>query len=608
MSTKSVLILGGTTEGRKAAGVIDTAGSPFFYSTKEGELNIDMFHGQLLRGAMTEDDMARLCTTENVGAIIDAAHPFASTLHATARKVSERLDIPVIRYERMYPEARHQAKVEWCASYDTIPARLAASGIKRLLVLTGVQSIARLSQPLKHQGIDTYFRILSRQSSITKAREGGVPEDRILFYEDGGDDAEVFATVRPDAILLKESGESGGFAQKVDLAVEAGIRVFALHRPHIPDSFITVNGDYGLRLELERLLPDFFPLHIGLTTGTCATAASKGAALHAAGQLCEGTHLLPLTLPNGETVKAEVTVGKDYTSVIKHAGSDPDVTDGMEIRASVQFDSTDTDTVPSVIIEGGKGIGRVTLPGLGIPVGEAAINAVPRRMIEENLKPLVDCPVRVTLSVPDGEEIARRTFNPRLGITGGISIIGTSGIVQPFSSEAFLSSIRKSISVALATGTDTVVLNSGARSEKAVMSTLPELPAQCFIHYGNSIGDALNLCREMHVPHIVMGVMIGKAIKLAEGHLYTHSHTVTMDKSFIAKVLRQSGVSQEVVRRADTLNLARELLGLLHGEELHRFAHTVLKLCHGVCATLVPDATLKMLFINDNLNIIATYM
>ena len=616
MSSKSVLILGGTTEGRKAACVIDGAGSPFYYSTKEGELKVDMLHGDVLRGALTEDDMARVCSEGNVGLIIDAAHPFASNLHNTVSKVSDRLGIPVIRYERRYPAARHQEAVEWCESYDAIPSRLLSAGIKRVLVLTGVQSIAKLARPLKDMGIDAYFRILNRRSSLDKAYEGGVTDDRLLFYEDGGDDGDVYVAIRPDAIVVKESGESGGFSRKVDLAIEAGIRVFALHRPPIPDSFITVNGDYGLRLELEKLLPDFFPLHIGLTTGTCATAAAKGATLHALGYIAEGLHSLPITLPNGETISVEARICREYTYVTKYAGSDPDATDGLEIRAKVEIapeedkNITDaSDCYPIVTITGGVGIGRVTLPGLGIEVGDAAINAVPRRMIEENIRDVADGnrKINVTLSVPDGERIAQRTFNPRLGITGGISIIGTSGIVQPFSSEAFLSSIRKSISVALATGTGTVVLNSGARSERAVMGVFPDIPSQCFVHYGNSIGDTLSMCNEMRVPDIVVGVMIGKAIKLAEGHLYTHSHSVTMNKSFIANILKMSGADEEIISKASDLNMARELLTLLNQEELQHFALTVLKHCHKVCEPIVPESKLTMLFIDDDLRVVATY-
>lgn len=132
-------------------------------------------------------------------------------------------------------------------------------------------------------------------------------------------------------------------------------------------------------------------------------------------------------------------------------------------------------------------------------------------------------PIHVTISVPGGEEVAARTFNPRLGVVGGISIIGTSGIVKPFSSEAFVNSIRKEMSVAQATGSPRIVINSGAKSEKYIRSLYPELPSQAFVHYGNFIGETIRIAAELGIRQLTLGVMIGKAVKLAEGHLDTHS-------------------------------------------------------------------------------------
>ena len=173
-----------------------------------------------------------------------------------------------------------------------------------------------------------------------------------------------------------------------------------------------------------------------------------------------------------------VGYGEGYAYCIKDAGDDPDVTNGLEIRASVK---------PSVTFEilGGEGVGTFTLPGFDYPPGSPAINKAPREMIRQNLTALTNDPLSITISVPEGEAIAKRTFNPRLGIEGGISIIGVSGIVKPFSEEAFIDSIRKCMTVAQASGTSRVVINSGGKSERFVKALYPNLPQQAFVEYGN---------------------------------------------------------------------------------------------------------------------------
>ena len=191
---------------------------------------------------------------------------------------------------------------------------------------------------------------------------------------------------------------------------------------------------------------------------------------------------VPVLLPNGETINVAVGYGDGYAYCTKEAGDDPDVTNGIEVRASVRFSD-------HFEILGGEGVGRITLPGFDFPPGEAAINKAPREMMRNNIKENV----RITISVPQGEEIAKRTFNPRLGIEGGISIIGVSGIVKPFSEEAFVESIRKCMTIAQASGSERVVINSGAKSEDFVKSLYPDLPRQAFVEYGNYIGETLKI-------------------------------------------------------------------------------------------------------------------
>jgi len=263
-----------------------------------------------------------------------------------------------------------------------------------------------------------------------------------------------------------------------------------------------------------------------------------------------------------------------------------------------------------IAIEGGEGIGRFTLPGFDYPPGEPAINRVPRQMIRENLTHLlshlntplsfgegsgVRLSLGVSLSVPNGAEIAQRTFNPRLGIEGGISIVGVSGIIKPFSEEAFIDSIRKCLQVAKASGTERVVINSGAKSERYVRQRYPDLPQQAFVEYGNYIGQTLQMAHELGIRQVTLGVMLGKAVKLAEGQLDTHSRRGTMNRDFIAELLRESGADEPTQRRAREITLARELWDFAPPA----FSQVVIAHCHRHCAPLLPNGQLTILLIDD---------
>ena len=217
-------------------------------------------------------------------------------------------------------------------------------------------------------------------------------------------------------------------------------------------------------------MPEFYPLHSGLTTGTCATAAAVAATLRLLKY--ETPEEVPVLLPDGETIYVPVSYGEGYASVFKDAGDDPDVTNGLEIQASVKQSDT-------FEILGGEGVGTFTLPGFDYPPGSPAINKAPREMIRKNLTAITNAPLSITISVPEGEDIAKKTFNPRLGIEGGISIIGVSGIVKPFSEEAFIESIRKCMNVAKASGAERVIINSGGKSERFVKALYPNLPRSC---------------------------------------------------------------------------------------------------------------------------------
>ena len=554
--------------------VLEEAGKPYYYSTKSGEQTVALHHGRRTDGAMDTELMTRFCREHGIRLLVDAAHPFARVLHQTVADVARRLELPLVRYERIYPE-RSDA-LTWIDDYHEVP-----TDIRTLLATTGVQSISRLRW-LEGHGVRVIYRILPRQSSVRQALEQGVGEQQLCYYHEDDD-----SLPDADAILLKESGLSGGFQSKVDAALARGMRVIVLRRPPLPWQHVSrqvhCNGPYGLRRAVERLLPDYFALHSGLTTGTCATAA----AIAATRRLTTGQEPaeVSVTLPNGESITVAVGYGDGYAYCTKEAGDDPDVTDGLEIRATAE---------PSdhFSIDGGLGVGRFTLPGFDYAPGEAAINRGPRQMMRAN----IHHPVHITISVPRGEETARRTFNPRLGIVGGISIIGVSGIVMPFSEEAFVTSIRRCMQVARASGADRVVLNSGAKSERYVRQHYPQLPPQAFVEYGNYIGATLAMASELDFRRVTLGVMLGKAVKLAEGQLDTHSRRSTMNKDFVRQMLDEARCTADLSR----LTLARELWDIIPKEKTDDFCRVVLHHCRQHCQPLVPQAELTLLLIADD--------
>ena len=602
-----ILVFGGTTEGRRAAEVLEEAGSSYYYSTKTGEQELTLHYGVRTDGAMDGEAMRQFIREHAIRLMVDAAHPFAATLHQTIGEVASDMRIPVIRYERIYPP--RDLDITWIDDYRQVP-----TDIHSLLATTGVQSISKLKW-LEAEGVKVIYRILNRESSIRLAHEQGATDEQLCFFEDD---------ILPDAdtILLKESGLSGGFVEKVAEARERGMRIIVLKRPEITHGsspvnrgnglapggnlFLcsVVNGPYGLRRAVEKLLPEFYPLHSGLTTGTCATAASIAATRRLL--YGETPAEVAVLLPNGETIPVTVGYGDGYAYCVKEAGDDPDVTNGIEVRAKVE-------KATQFEICGGNGVGRFTLPGFDYPVGEAAINKGPREMIRKNILAVMnhgDSPhdsLRITISVPNGEEIAKRTFNPRLGIEGGISIIGVSGIVKPFSEEAFIDSIRKCMEVAKASGSLTdgqsvalqserVVINSGGKSERFVKTMYPDLPQQAFVEYGNYIGDTLKIANELGIKNITLGVMLGKAVKLAAGNLDTHSRKTTMDKAFVQQMLQEAGISIDI----SDMTLARELWERIPECGRIPFAHVVIHHCYEHCAPLLPNGELTILLIDDN--------
>ena len=593
-----ILVFGGTTEGRKAVEVLEEAGTTYYYSTRSDGQKVELVHGVHLTGGMEVPEMIACCLEHDIRLIVDAAHPFAEDLHRNLLFLAKHIQAPIIRYDRIFPP--HDSDLIWCKDFDDAIHQLEENHIERLLALTGVGTIGRLSAFWKKH--DTcWFRILNRRASHFVAKANRFPEERLVYYETD-DTSDLIRDLHPQAIITKESGLSGGFTEKVEAARQAGIKIFVVERPEYPPHTPNpqnvhiehVNGPYGLRRAVEKLLPEFYLLHSGLTTGTCATAAAVAATLQLLKD--ERPDEVPVILPNGETIMVGVEYDDDYAYCIKEAGDDPDVTNGLEIRASL----TPTPSPKgegSIEILGGEGVGTFTLPGFDFPPGSPAINKAPREMIINNIEPIINdhTPLAITIFVPQGKEIAKHTFNPRLGIEGGISIIGVSGIVKPFSEEAFIDSIRKCMTVAKASGSERVVINSGGKSERFVKALYPNLPQQAFVEYGNYIGETLKIANELDFKNVTLGVMLGKAVKLAAGHLDTHSRKTTMDKTFIKQILEESGCDIDI----SNITLARELWDKLPSDKLNTFADTIIRHCAQYCAPLLPNGTLTLLLIDD---------
>ena len=304
-------------------------------------------------------------------------------------------------------------------------------------------------------------------------------------------------------------------------------------------------------MDSEDFAPDDRPLRRGWTTGACATAAAK-AALAA---LTTGRFDDPvtITLPGGQTpafALAHEAVGDGFAEagIVKDAGDDPDVTHGALIIARVARSATGS----GVTFYAGDGVGTVTKPGLPIPPGEPAINPVPRKMIREVLG---DGDYAVTVSVRDGARLAEKTWNPRLGIVGGLSILGTTGIVVPYSCAAWIASIQRGVDVARAMALTHVVGSTGDLSEKAAMARLG-LPIEAYLDMGDFVGGLLKHVKRNPIERVTIAGGFAKLVKLAQGAMDLHSGRSTVDFEVLADLLPE--------QRAAVLgaNTANEVLAL----------------------------------------------
>ncbi|WP_121179064.1 cobalt-precorrin-5B (C(1))-methyltransferase [Streptomyces sp. 1114.5] len=307
-------------------------------------------------------------------------------------------------------------------------------------------------------------------------------------------------------------------------------------------------------------------LRHGWTTGACATAATKAA--YTALLTGEFPDPVVITLPKGQQpafalAAEELDAGvRAMAAVVKDAGDDPDVTHGALIRSTVRAGEPGA----GVVFRAGPGVGTVTKAGLPLPVGEPAINPVPRQMIRDAVAEVADehggsADVVVEISVDHGEEIARSTWNPRLGILGGLSILGTTGIVVPYSCSAWIDSIRRGVDVARAAGRTHVAGCTGSTSEKVAVA-VHGLPEDALLDMGDFAGAVLKYLKRHPVPRLTIAGGFAKLSKLAAGHLDLHSARSQVDKGYLAGLARQGGADEPLVAAVAAANTGLEAVQL----------------------------------------------
>ncbi len=305
------------------------------------------------------------------------------------------------------------------------------------------------------------------------------------------------------------------------------------------------------------------PLRYGWTTGACATAAAKAAFTALVGS--DFPDPVAIALPKGHTpafplAAHSLDAGEAAATVIKDAGDDPDVTHGAEIRATVRRGAPGA----GVVFRAGEGVGTVTRAGLPVEPGEPAINPVPRRLIAAAVAEVAEAhgvagDAEVTVAIPDGAEMARHTWNPRLGIEGGLSVLGTTGVVTPYSCSAWIDSIHRGIDVAREAGYRHVGAATGSTSEKLIQ-TLYGLPETALLDMGDFAGGLLKYLRRHPLPAITIAGGFAKIAKLGQGALDLHSRRSQIDRAWLAARLGELGAPEALLERAQAANTGAEIL------------------------------------------------
>ena len=321
-------------------------------------------------------------------------------------------------------------------------------------------------------------------------------------------------------------------------------------------------------------------LRTGFTTGSCATASSKAGILSIINQ--KKIEQIDIILPKRSRLdikinSCEFTANSAKCSVIKDGGDDPDVTHGAEICVDVEL----TDNIGRIEIDGEEGVGRVTKPGLGLDIGSAAINPTPKKMILENVTEvgkeiLKKNGIMITVSVPKGKELGPKTDNPRIGIMGGISILGTSGIVIPYSTASFAASIRQQIAVVSSMNDDNVVLTTGGRSEDFAREIV-ELPDHSFIQMGDFSGYTIKQCAKQGLKKAYVAGFIGKLAKMAAGVKQTHVKGGKVDMKFLSELAKRCDADSNTIGRILSANTARNVQEIIMEDKVDGFFDEVTK-------------------------------
>lgn len=313
-------------------------------------------------------------------------------------------------------------------------------------------------------------------------------------------------------------------------------------------------------------------LRSGFSTGTAAAAAAQGALYELLGLPCPAQ--VEVALPGGGSLRIPLARHGRAGSwgeavVVKDAGDDPDVTHGAEIGVRLGW-APGPGSGELLEMVGGYGVGRVTKPGLPVAVGEPAINPVPRRMLRQAVAGVWEAhgngrPLRLRLEVfvPHGEELARHTLNPRLGIVGGVSILGTTGLVRPYSHAAWRATIVTALKVARAQGWRQVVFTTGGRSEAALRALMPELPPECFVLMGDYVRFSLRAAAHLGFRQVMVAAFVGKAVKMAQGFGQTHASRGLIDFAALGRWVGKATGDPFLAREAARANTARQVLEML---------------------------------------------
>ena len=599
-----ILLFGGTTEGKASSNWLSDLEIEHFYSTKTDSGNYESKFGTRICGAMDVVEIRSFCKHNQIDLIIDAAHPFADVLHQNIVAAARQSELPVIRMERDAVPRIESEFVQYHQDLDGILNEIKKQNQSKVLSLMGVKALPEIHS--KTHGIDIWYRILDFPSSLKIANEAGVERDRLIIapaFEGMETQEPLLISEGIQAMVTKESGYSGLLDQKMELAIKHKIPLYVIARPNLPDYNETVTNREGLQKYLKSVFAfERMEMAHGFTSGTCATISAKAAMKLLLGE--ERQEKEQIILDDGgncEMVLHQNQNGEDFAlcSVVKNSGDDPDITDGMEIGVRLSWNKEN-----SIRFVKGEGVGTATLDGLGIPLGEPAVNPVPRKMIRFELEQLledheIDKGVNVSVFVPLGRKLGAKTFNPKLGIVDGISIIGTTGRIKPYSLDAYVQTIQKQLDLAVLNDSKHIVMNSGGRSERYLKQIFPDLNNLAFLQYGNFIGEMLKTINGSGVEKVSMGIMTGKAIKLAAGNLDTHSKKVVLDHEFLQNLTRECNYSDDVIDKVGKIKMGRELEDIFNFSGDEAFFKAIKEHCVAVCQNIIEDYEFELLLISN---------